>query len=233
MDGRGDGSKISFLQVEDRDVAAFPTRDFTRKATWYRLFLPELLPEVDRLLYLDVDALVRDDLTRLWETNLAGNYLGAVTNVFQADHLHRTEKIGIRPRDYFNAGVLLMDLDLMRREACTKALSEFAAAHPELIGWRDQDTLNAVLGKRRLHLHPRWNCMHSIMRFSASVEVFGPEAVEEAQAQPGDPSLRGPGREQAMAQECRSRRPSAVPEGAPTDPLASTEAVRLALTARP
>ncbi len=70
---------------------------FTRKATWYRIFLPDLLPEVDRILFLDADLLALDSLAPLWETDLSEHYLAAVTNVFQADHLFRPAQLGLRP----------------------------------------------------------------------------------------------------------------------------------------
>src|SRR4051812_34389773 len=102
------GGSISFLRIADRELRGLPTRGFTRRATWYRVFLPELLPHVDRVLYLDSDLIVRDSLAPLFETDLAGNLVGAVTNVFQHNHLHRPAQLGLAgPHVYFNAGVLL------------------------------------------------------------------------------------------------------------------------------
>lgn len=189
----GVGGSISFLEIGDREVAGLPTVGFTRKATWYRVFLPELLPDIDKLLYLDVDTIVRADLGPLWATELGEHYLGAVTNVFQWDHVDRPAKLGLEPNEYFNAGVLLMNLRLMRRDGCSSALRAFAIENVDRIDWRDQDTLNLVLGKRRLPLHPRWNVMNSVLLFPSSVDVFGAEAVEEARRNPGIRHFEGQG----------------------------------------
>jgi lipopolysaccharide biosynthesis glycosyltransferase len=187
------GATISFSEILDEAVAGLATRGFTRKATWYRIRLPELLPDVERTLYLDVDTIVLSDLTPLWETDLGDNYLAAVTNIFQPNDVSRAAKLGIKPSSYFNAGVLLMNLELMRREGASQAVYRFATQNPVQVSWRDQDALNLVLGARRLPLHPRWNCMHAVLAFPAAVKVFGPEAVAEARRDPAIRHFEGPG----------------------------------------
>ncbi|MDX6587899.1 MAG: hypothetical protein QOI31_2372 [Solirubrobacterales bacterium] len=185
--------EISFVEVPDSMVAGIRTKDFTRKATWYRIFLADLLPDSERAIWLDADTLVLDDIVPLWKTSLEDRYLAAVTNIFQPDHVHRTRKLGIDPRDYFNAGVLVMNLEMLRREGMTKALRDFAVEHADRLTWRDQDTLNLVLGERRVHLHPRWNLMHSVLRFKSAIDVFGEEDVREARANPAIRHFEGPG----------------------------------------
>jgi lipopolysaccharide biosynthesis glycosyltransferase len=59
--------------------------------------------------------------------------------------------------------------------------------------WPDQDALNLVLGERRLALHPRWNCMNSVLAFDAAHDVFGAEVVEAARRAPGIRHFEGPG----------------------------------------
>lgn len=187
------GAALSFLEVPDAWCEGLPTEGFTRKATWYRIFLPQLLPEVDRVLYLDADAIVIESIRSLWELDLSRHYLAAVTNVFEPHFAHRPESLGLAgPEVYFNAGVLLMNLALMRRDDSTQALLAYAARARKLL-WRDQDALNVVLGHRRLPLHPRWNCMNSVMLFPWSAEVFGADAVHDARARPAIRHFEGPG----------------------------------------
>jgi lipopolysaccharide biosynthesis glycosyltransferase len=187
------GGTASFRKISDDTCAGLPTRGFTRKATWYRIFLPELLPGLDRVLYLDADLIVLDSLVPLWETDLAGHYLAAVTNVFQSDHLDRPAYLGLEgPRVYFNAGVMLMNLALMRRDGATNALLDFGVRHRGRLDWRDQDAMNVVLGKRRLALPPRWNVMNSILEFPASADVFAADALEEARRHPAIRHFEGP-----------------------------------------
>ena len=188
------GGEISFVSVPDEWCRGLPTRGFTGKATWYRIFVPELLPDHERALFLDADLIVVDSLVPLWRTDLSGSYLAAVTNVFPRQFANRPRELGLAGEgDYFNAGVLLLNLELMRREDCTRALHRYATGHASELVWRDQDALNAVLAGRRRRLEPRWNCMNSILLFPESVEIFGAAAVEEARRNPAVRHFEGPG----------------------------------------
>jgi lipopolysaccharide biosynthesis glycosyltransferase len=204
----GAGGQISFIRVPDELCADLPIEGFTRKATWYRVFAPELLSELDRVLFLDADLLALGSLDPLWETDLTGHYVAAVTNVLQADHLFRPAELGIDPpQSYFNAGVMLMDLDAMRRDGCAAAMREFAAANRASdLMFRDQDALNVVLGPRRLALHPRWNCMNSFEVFPWSAYVFGAKALEEARRDPAIRHFEGPGPNKPWHRACRMSR---------------------------
>lgn len=187
------GAEISFLEIEDARVAGLPTKGFTGKATWYRIFLPDLLPDVDRVLHLDADLIALDSLVALWETDLGGHYLAAVTNVFMDHHLHRPAHLGLSgPGAYFNAGVILFNLKLLRRNGQAQRLHRYAIDHAGELEWRDQDALNVVLGNRRLALHPRWNCMNAVLDFPQSNDVFGAERVAEARANPAVRHFEGP-----------------------------------------
>jgi lipopolysaccharide biosynthesis glycosyltransferase len=189
----GLGASVQFVEVPDVLCSGLPTQGFTGKATWYRIFIPDLLPAVDRLLFLDADTVVLDGLRPLWETDLRTNYVGAVSNVFQPDHLYRPAELGFdRPQEYFNAGVLLMDLGSLRHDGCVASMVAYGRRFAENLTFRDQDVLNVVLQGRRLPLHPRWNCMNSVMHFPWSSYVFGVTATEEARASPAIRHFEGP-----------------------------------------
>jgi lipopolysaccharide biosynthesis glycosyltransferase len=186
------GGSISFLEIDPGAVDDLPTDPQFTAAMWYRILLPELLGSQARVLYLDVDTLVLDLLEPLWETDLTEGYLAAVSNVFQPNHIHRPKNLGLPPgQAYFNSGVLLMNLELMRADDCIAQLRECARSRAEDLEWPDQDALNLVLGARRVPLHPRWNSMNSLA-FPSSAEVYGPRAVEEARERPAIRHFEGP-----------------------------------------
>ena len=186
------GGSIAFHRVEDRAVAGLPAAHRFTPAMWYRLFLPELLADVERVLYLDVDTLALAPLEPLWRTDLSGHWVGAVTNVFEPWSAGRPAELGLAPDAYFNSGVLLLNLAEMRRDGRGEALRAVVRERGDELLWPDQDALNLVLGERRLALHPRWNCMNSVMSFAWSDEVFGEEAVREARDRPGIRHFEGP-----------------------------------------
>lgn len=187
------GGSFKPIEIADERVAALPTMAEISSAMWYRIFLPELLPEFDKVLYLDADTIAVDSLAPLWDVDLGDALVGAVTNVFQADHLGRAEYLGLAgPEVYFNSGVLLMNLAAMRLERSSEALRRYALANRERLDWPDQDALNVVLGERRLALAPRWNVMSSTLIFPRAAEVYGEQAFTEAVASPAIRHFEGP-----------------------------------------
>jgi lipopolysaccharide biosynthesis glycosyltransferase len=174
-------------------VAALPeVKPFTR-AMWFRILLPELLPDVDRVLYLDVDTIVTAPLTPLWETDISGHNLAAVTNVVEPWRGNRAADLGLPgPESYFNSGVLLLNLAELRATDAIRQLRECVAQRGDELIWPDQDALNLVLGDRRLALHPRWNCMNIFFWLPEAKEMFGEEVLADAMAHPGIRHFEGP-----------------------------------------
>ena len=177
------GSRAGELARSER----FPSQ------AWYRVLLPELLPDLPRVLYLDADTLVVDSLTSLWELDLQGHLLGAVTNPLLDSMVPRIQQdLGLPGGDsYFNSGVLLIDLDAWRTEGVAEAIIEFAQSHPAS-PWPDQDALNGVLHGRRLHLHPRWNAMPGLWNVPRRYLPHTEEEVREAKRNPAIVHFVGP-----------------------------------------
>jgi lipopolysaccharide biosynthesis glycosyltransferase len=189
----GGGLTIVAHAVDPGAVAGLPAWGRIPETMWYRILLPDLLPGIDRVLYLDADVLVLDALTDLWGLCLDGNYLAAVTNVPERHRLGHAAELGLAgPECYFNSGVLLLNLELMRRDGCTAALRECALRNLDRLLWPDQDALNLVLGKRRIALEPRWNLMNSIRSFSWAADLLGRAEIAEAIARPAIIHFEGP-----------------------------------------
>ena len=183
------GAEMSVHHIDRSKIEGLALMRDNPADMWLRAFLPDLLPDVDRMLYLDADTLAMDDLGPLWETDIDDAYVAAVTNVWEPwNEAWATKKLGIER--YFNSGVLLMNLELMRRDAVAQKLLE--VGREEELAWGDQDALNIVLGERRVELHPRWNTMNSVLLFPQAFEVFPREQVEEARARPGIRHFEGP-----------------------------------------
>lgn len=142
---------------------ALHTRDYYSKTTYYRLFIPKLFPYLDKALYLDSDIIVTGDISALYDTDLGDNLVGAIpdefVNNFEVLRLYTENRVGIKKTDgYFNAGVLMMNLDAMRRfdflNVFLKVLGEvkFDVA-------QDQDYLNAICKDRVKYIDYAWNEM--------------------------------------------------------------------------
>jgi lipopolysaccharide biosynthesis glycosyltransferase len=177
------GVTLDFIDVADllEPIERIPMdrrlkRTHTR-AVWTPLLLGSVLPgELRRTLYLDSDVIVRSDLSELWQLDLDGNVIGAVLN--QRGHTLGTERgvpyyqeLGLSPDlEYFNAGVLLVDLDAWRRHDTTLRCREILRDFHHRVLQYDQEVLNAALAGRWLSLGSEWNCM----TFWRSVEECQP-----------------------------------------------------------
>jgi lipopolysaccharide biosynthesis glycosyltransferase len=198
-----DGGAIEFHEIADERVVGLPEMAEVTTPMWYRIYLPELLPGVERVLYLDIDTLVLDSLAPLLEIDLLGHHLAAVSNVWEPWNRGRPRGLGLPDAQaYFNSGVLLMNLELMRAEGSTAALHDYATTHRSQLWWPDQDAFNVVLGADRVSLHPRWNCMNSVLTFPHSPAAFGSRAVAEARRHPAIRHFEGPGRNKPWHRGC-------------------------------
>lgn len=139
------------------------TRDYYSKTTYFRLFIPELYPQFDKVLYLDSDITILSDIADLYNVDMEDNLLAAVPDdVIQTIDVFReyAEKVvGVATyKNYFNAGILLMNLDELRKfnfqEKFLYLLEKvkFSVA-------QDQDYLNRLCKGRVKLLENTWNRM--------------------------------------------------------------------------
>jgi len=147
-------------------IESMPLGEHFTEATYYRLLLPRLLPtEVKRLIYLDSDVIVRHPIEELWAVDLKTLSTGAVFNPRSLNY----QGLGLeREKDYFNAGVLLMDLDRWREERIHQRALKFAAEFSGALPCADQDALNHVIKGAWKRLDLRWNQQFKFFQHSAA-----------------------------------------------------------------
>lgn len=183
---RARGAEVVFHEVADAQVATLPQMDRIGSVMWYRVFLPQLLPDVERVLYVDCDTIAKVDLEPLLNTDLADGALGAVRNVFEPGQENHAARLGLGSRlDYFNSGVMLMDLDVWRSERLGERVLEIARTRARDLKWPDQDALNLALAGRWRPLHPRWNAMNSLFYFDSLGGAFTAQQQNEVMSWPG------------------------------------------------
>lgn len=135
--------------------------DYLTLTIYYRLFIADLFPQYDRGIYLDADVVINYDLGYLYRLNLHKNMIGAVTDAFISHHQSTANyaeyAIGVPRNEYFNSGVLLLDLKQMRTcQFSQHFLYLMNKYHFPLIA-ADQDYLNAIGHKRLFLLNDAWN----------------------------------------------------------------------------
>ncbi|AQG77942.1 glycosyltransferase family 8 protein [Spirosoma montaniterrae] len=132
--------------------------------TYLRLYAPYIVPpEARRLLYLDVDMLVLGNIADLWHTDLRGCVCAAVQDVGQTVScawagIRNYRELGMDPdTKYFNAGVLLMDVQQWREADIANRVIRCMNDNLKHVTCADQYGLNVVLMNQWVQLDPRWN----------------------------------------------------------------------------
>ena len=155
--------------------------------TYYRLLAADILPkEYSKCIYLDVDVCVCTDLSDLMDTDIKGYYLaGVIAPGYHFNEEYHCKRLGLESiREYINAGVLLMNLEEIRRDNVTQKFVELSKKNYES---QDQDVINfACYGKIKL-LPLKYNVMSERIRVYGSVlnVLFSEEEIKEAKNNPG------------------------------------------------
>lgn len=184
--------QLNFIEVADEMVSGLPLFSFMKPGSmppvmWYRIFLPQLLPQESKVLYLDCDTLIVTSLLPLWQIDLADKALAAVTNPSWSGEKDRSwhTTCGLENReDYFNSGVMLLNLDQFRARQWSEAILAHGRANGHWTLYGDQDSLVVVLHKHRLPLAPRWNVMRIIALNGDSRRIFSPAEMDDVIRKP-------------------------------------------------
>ncbi len=160
-----DNVDVEFVDVSRHMIALsdkLHTRDYFSKTTYFRLFIPKMFPEYNKCLYLDADIIVNGDISKLYNTFLGSNLIGAVTD--EAVQLipefvdYVENALGIAGPKYFNAGILVMNLKQLRdyhfEEKFVQLLSKYTFRVAQ-----DQDYLNVICKDRVTYVNANWNKM--------------------------------------------------------------------------
>ena len=156
-----------------------------------RLYAIEHLPQdIERVLYLDTDILVRDDLSDLWATDLNGATIGAIRDpvgLWMGKVQWNFEELGLDGNlMYVNSGVLLIDVDAWRtRSAFTRCMT-YIETWSSRMEWADQEAINATLCHEWIELAPRWNWIPQGYEMDEALKAcaFGRAELHEARTNP-------------------------------------------------
>ena len=149
---------------------------------YYRLELAERLPDVSRVIYLDCDVVVLDDIEKLWTVDLRGKPLGGIGDRAGLQEVRRCYADG---GIMFNSGVMALDLELWRRENHTEKLAAFWKENHSWMHFADQGLLNAYFRNAYTLLPQRWNIINSVYRNPVVLGMYTEEEVREAIRNPG------------------------------------------------
>ncbi len=150
---------IEFIPVSTQDFLKLPqTIHYISIATYARFLIGDYLPNLDKVLYLDIDIIVNSNLKELYHTDLKDNYIGACFDPFIENGMPEYKKyIGLDNKNYyFNAGVLLINLKKWREINLLEEAILWYQTHKE-IKYQDQCILNGLFKGKVHYLNTRYN----------------------------------------------------------------------------
>lgn len=151
---------VNVRVLEQKQIDLFYIRDtHVSKASLLKYYIAEQLPELNKALYVDSDILVLHDLNELYKINLGDNYLAVVKDpswFFENGHVL---ELNLDERGfYFNSGVMLMNLDKIRKDGIIQKLEDYT--NNNFRTYMDQDAFNVVVGDKAQLMDVKFNTMN-------------------------------------------------------------------------
>lgn len=167
----------TFLTIDTSDYRDLATYYHLTHATYYRTTLPDALDEsIHKILYLDCDVIVEDDIRELYNYPLNGKVSGAVEN----PGFDRYEQLNIPPQyGYFNAGIMLIDVVQWKQHQISKKIMDLLAGTSGggALKFGNQDSFNAVLYDQWESLPIQWNVQREMFKAHRKNPQMYPEAA--------------------------------------------------------
>jgi lipopolysaccharide biosynthesis glycosyltransferase len=155
---------IQFRKISDSEVQCLPlSKNCPRFSIQvnYRILIPEIFPEINKAIYLDSDLIVEGDILELWRININNYYLAGIDTSCFEHTLFFKNRIGLNKDDlYINSGVLLMNLESMRKDNIVDLMIKNAGKLGDKILFPDQDIINFSLQRKIKTLDTRFNWNH-------------------------------------------------------------------------
>ncbi len=154
---------IEYVDVADRMDGLqdkMHLRDYYTNAIYYRIFIPSLFPQYDKIIYLDCDIVLNEDISKLYNVRLGRNIVAAVheeaMSSFECFGAYSEEFLGVPRMQYFNSGLLVINTAEYRKEKIETRFIELMLAHKFEVA-PDQDYLNVLLQGRTKLVDVGWN----------------------------------------------------------------------------
>lgn len=153
------GQKIIFHIVDDSPLEGvqFRVNRPLTKAAYYRLLLSSILPDVDKVLYLDCDMIILGKVRELFELEIKRYALAAVIDGMPYNNHHQMQLHLPVNVHCFCSGIMMINLDYWRAHNIETQLLDFAKRKRTPVYLHDQDVLNHVLANQWFMLPPKWN----------------------------------------------------------------------------
>lgn len=134
---------------------------------YVRLFFAEMFPDLDKIMHIDCDTIIRGSLEEAYKTDMEDYYCAACYDCVAASK----RKLGLpNYKPYLSNGFIVFDLEKMRRDDIVERFVQYIVEKKGELPHLDQDVLSEVLGENTQILHPKYNLM-------SITTAYGPDSV--------------------------------------------------------
>ena len=180
------GATVKFVSVPEKDLDGFPKFRHGLSA-YLRIMTPYLLPNLDKLLYLDGDIIVEQSLLELYQTNLSNKEWAAVADLKPFIAPGYVESIGFDQgfHPYVNSGVMLLNLAEMRKRNIKERVQKYLNRYKDIFYHEDQDILNCCCDDV-IVLPPKYNSIIHLWtnKYELCRSIWSVGDVQEAKDNP-------------------------------------------------
>ena len=173
------GGSLRLIKMDESLFSDLTLSKWVTVQAWFRIKLPDLCKDLDKVLYLDCDTLIRGNLDELFSLDLTDKYLAGVKDVWGVSKY--VKRLDMKSGVYVNSGMLLFNCDYCRKEHFFDKVVDFAKNNAKIIEFCDQDSINKVVDEHKLVISPKYNLMDTWWR-GGYYEFEGEEEAEYLQA---------------------------------------------------
>lgn len=147
---------IEFVGIP-KEISEFDySHVYVSKTAISKFFIANILSDLEKVLYIDGDILVRKDLKELYDIDIKKVYVAAIKDMLTYEGTHLSD-IGVK--EYFNSGVMLLNLKAIREDDICNKLLEYKKNEKNSV-FMDQDSFNVIMNEKVAFVSPKYNMIY-------------------------------------------------------------------------
>lgn len=147
---------IEFIKIDFKKYF----KNFKQNNEWSldiysRFLIPDLKKDIKKAIYIDVDTIILDDISKLYNISIVKYGLGAIPDLY--DCIKHRKELSLNIKNYFNSGVLLINCEYWRKNNIFNKLLELEKHYKDKLKFFDQDLLNIYFKDNYKKLDYKYN----------------------------------------------------------------------------
>lgn len=157
--------KIDFIPVQEQIFQELPKYNlkYVNRTAYYRYLIADILKDIDKIIYLDVDVIVLSSLKPLFMENIDNYYLAGIEDIC---YYYHNKIYDTNYRNFINSGVLLINLKLWREEKISTKLLDITKKNGNNFPFGDQEAINIVCSEKIKLVALSWNVQETFFEIN-------------------------------------------------------------------